>query len=104
MSIFANIFGSDKIIDGAISGIDKVWFTDEEKAELHLKFLDRYKPFALAQRFLAMVFAIPFVVLGSYGIIFDDTIATKAVELFGTPVSIIVGFYFAGGLLNGIKK
>ena len=55
MGLLGKIFGSDKVIDSAISGIDKVWFTDEEKAELHLKFLDRYKPFALAQRSLAMV-------------------------------------------------
>jgi len=45
MGFFGRIFGSDSVIDGAINGIDKVWFTDEEKSDYHLKMLASYEPF-----------------------------------------------------------
>jgi len=35
MNIFSKIFGSDTVIEGAVKGIDKVFFTDEEKADAH---------------------------------------------------------------------
>jgi len=100
MGLFGKIFGSDTVIDGAVKGIDSVFFTDQEKAEAHKEFLKLYEPFKLAQRFIALSFTIPFVLLGSYGIIFDSGVANDAVELFGTPVAIIVGFYFAGGVIG----
>ena len=37
MGILGKLFGSDKVIDAGISGIDKVFYTDEEKAENRLK-------------------------------------------------------------------
>ena len=33
MGILGKLFGSDKVIDAGISGIDKAFYTDEEKAE-----------------------------------------------------------------------
>ena len=49
-TILGTIFGSKKVVDASISGIDKLVFTNEEKADTHLKFLEAYKPFKLAQR------------------------------------------------------
>ena len=51
MSFWAKIFGSKKIVDSAISGIDKMFYTDEERAEQKVKLLASYEPFKLALRF-----------------------------------------------------
>ena len=103
--IFNSIFGSSKVIDGAMKGIDAMVFTGEEKSKLHLDFLKRYEPFKLTQRFLAVIFCLPYVLFASFGLIIDDeSIIAGANTLFGIPVSVILGFYFMGGMLNGIKK
>ena len=105
LNIFNSIFGSSKVIEGALKGIDAMVFTDEEKNKTHLAFLDRYEPFKITQRFLAVLFCLPYVLFASYGLIIDDeSIITGANTLFGMPVSLIIGFYFMGGLVNGIKK
>jgi len=103
--LLGTIFGSSKVIDGAMKGMDALVFTDEEKTKTHLAFLKNYEPFKLTQRFLAVAFCLPYVLFASYGLALDDaTIVAGANTLFGTPVSIILAFYFMGGMLNGIKK
>ena len=42
MGIWSSIFGSDKIIDAGISGIDAMVFTDEEKSSAKMRFLKLY--------------------------------------------------------------
>lgn len=64
----SKMFGSskagEKIIDGAISGIDKIWYTDEEKAEdiaqakreamgVYMKWLESTSGSRIARRLLA---------------------------------------------------
>jgi len=61
MSIFRTLFGSDKVVDGAMSGLDSLIETSEEKKSIKLKFLALYEPFKIAQRFIALILAIPFV-------------------------------------------
>ena len=62
------IFGSKKVIDAAISGIDKSIFTREEKADYMLDFLKAYEPFRLAQRWIAFMFTGSFLL--SFNIVF----------------------------------
>lgn len=68
MSILKRIFaGPDtisKTVDAAISAGDKIWYTEEEKAEnklkvqgWYLKLLDSMSPYNLAMRVLAFVVA-----------------------------------------------
>ena len=100
--MFGKIFGSDKAMGAITDGMDKVWFTDEEKAEFMLKFLKAYEPFKLTQRVLAFLYSVPYVGFGCYGLATrDHQLVTDATMLFGTPASIIVGFYFAGGMIEG---
>lgn len=124
MNFFGRLFGSDTVInkaaDGIYNGIDKALFTNEERASHFLNLLKAYEPFKLAQRFLALVVAIPYVVTWllcaamlvfagfadpSYG----EQVALAAKELgtlnndtLGVPVSLVLAFYFGGGAVEGV--
>lgn len=74
MSIWQTLFSSGKTIekvgDGIYNGIDKAFYTDEEKAldnqkliKIKMDMLKAYEPFKIAQRLLALVTAIPFVLI-----------------------------------------
>ena len=120
MGWLGKLFASDELVDSAVSGVDKVIFTQEEKADYLLQFLKAYEPFKIAQRFLALMVGIPYVALwvlsalmliGS--IFFTDlywqdkllnmsvTLAEKNNETLGNPFAIILAFYFGGGMLEG---
>lgn len=107
MGIWSKIFGSQKIIDSAISGIDKIFYTDEERAEQKIKLLASYEPFKLALRLLAMIIAIPFVtaVIGLIVVSFFSPVEAQfnmLIESLGLPFTLVMGFYFADGV--GILK
>jgi len=106
MGIFSKLLGSDKVIDAGINGIDSIFYTDEEKAENKKAFLKLYEPFKVAQRYLAIVFSIPYatMVLITFIASFFREVETQIDLLtgdIGTVVGIIVGFYFLGGSLSG---
>lgn len=117
--IFKKIFGSKSVIDAGIKGIDALVFTGEEKANLHLKFLKLYEPFKLAQRVLSFmvigVFLLVYlnaILLWNIGVFTSDIekqgfymevafeLAKWNTETLATIVAIIVGFYFAGGIVS----
>lgn len=110
--IFSKIFGSSKVIDNSMSAIDKVFYTDEEKAENKAHLLKLYEPFKLAQRLLALTFAIPFVLtflmaaIGFYCFGVDQekalTVMKWNIDTLGEPVFWIMVFYFAGGASEGL--
>ena len=133
MSIFSRIFGSKDVIkqaaDGIYHGVDKAFYTSEEKAEGFLKLLKAYEPFKLAQRWLALVLTIPYVVvwvlaalmmvIGGFitpentkdGIYFGTHLVESAKNLgamnndtLGFPVALILGFYFGGGAVEGVAR
>ena len=130
MGIFSTLFSSDNIVnkaaDGIYNGIDKIVYTDEEKAEIRLKaaehflkLLKAYEPFKIAQRLLALTFAIPYVAvwlvcaaLFLYGALASDTSAVSTSkelakmnnETLATPVALILAFYFSGGMLEGALR
>ncbi|WP_051241309.1 hypothetical protein [Vibrio litoralis] len=110
MGLLAKIFGSDSVIDNSMKAIDKVFYTDEEKAENKANLLKLYEPFKLAQRLLALTFAIPFVSVFSICAIgymlgvpkeTAETIIQWNVDTLGEPVFWIMVFYFAGGATEG---
>lgn len=122
--LWSTLFGSENVIkkaaDGIYHGVDKALYTDEEKAGGFLKLLSAYEPFKIAQRLLALTLAIPFVMVWilSAGMLvasgfvdpaYGKQIAESARVLsemnqstLGTPVALVVGFYFAGGALEGV--
>lgn len=130
MGILARIFGTDEVIsraaDGIVHGVDALVLTDEERVRYHLEFLRAYEPFKLAQRLLAMVVGVPYVavwvlsaILFVGSVLMDPCqpdeqcksrqieeaskeLATMNNDTLGLPFAIIVGFYFAGGAIEGV--
>lgn len=108
MSLIDNLFGSDKVRDGIINGVDSVVYTEQERAANHIRFLEMYAPFKLAQRFLAITFTVPFV-LGWVAVFvarwFNVDVPPDASGMLegkmGDVVLMIVGFYFFGGAISG---
>ena len=121
----------EKATDGIYNGIDSVVYTAQEKEEMRQRSLDRleklltlYEPFKLMQRFVAALVGIPYItihlfcaMLFIYGLITGEVAETGATfreasaslaafnnDSLGTPFSLIVGFYFAGGAIEGIVR
>jgi len=115
MSILGKLFGSSdhisKGLDMVSSTGDALVFTKEEKAEWKLKLLQAYEPFKLAQRLLSLVVGIPFVfihilacVLMAFGVETASEVAKSNNETLGLPFSLILVFYFGGGVIEGALK
>ena len=116
MGIWSKLFGSDKIIDAGIDGIDAMVFTDEEKSSAKMSFLKLYEPFKVAQRWLSIVVSVPYVLVWSLvgmSLIADMWIKSgidiKPITAFlqgdmGTTFILINTFYFGGGALEGIVR
>ena len=110
--LFAKIFGSSKVINGAVDGIDKMFYTDEERAEQKVKLLSAFEPFKLALRFLSMIIAIPYVlmVMALFTTMYFDLDTTMQFALLKDtltlPFTVVLGFYFADGIgiFKGKKK
>jgi len=108
------IFGSDKVIDAGISGIDAMVFTDEEKSNAKMTFLKLYEPYKIAQRWLMLVVSIPYVALWFLtGLIYiADVFIVKELDLtaimtflngdMGSAFIVILAFYFGGGAVEGV--
>lgn len=132
MGLWANLFGSSKVVDtvvdGVYNGVDKAFYTDEEKAEnnlkkadLKIKMLKAYEPFKMAQRFIALMTGVPFVLIHVIAclswivaafLIDDKThfinimerlsdVATVNNNTLGEPFVWICIFYFGGGAAEG---
>lgn len=113
MSLLGRLFGSEKVIDAAKSGIDAAFYTDQEKAEQFAVLLKLYEPFKLAQRLIALIFcgcyALAWIVTFGALFVVDDPLTLEPLSAMlrgdmGSIVMIITGFYFAGGMINTFKK
>ena len=127
MSIFSKLFGSKEIIQGGIDLIDSFHTSDVEKIEANtesrvkiiqakteakVSHLNAYAPFKIAQRFLAIVFSVTFVL--SFLLVLGMTLAGKGhVEAvkgvlsefyIGEIMLTIIFFYFGGGAVEGIAE
>ena len=115
--LLGRIFNPKKLGESLISGVDKAILTNEEKLDYMQKMLVLYEPYKLAQRVLAIMFS------GSFLLVHVITAITHFIYVLrelnpepiislyqynndglGTLVMIIVGFYFAGGVLEGTVK
>lgn len=112
------IFGSSEntktIVDGAVAGVDKLFFTAEEKseasakvAEWYLRYLAATQPQNLARRLLAMVVALLWAVLVLAGVIawpidaeYSAFIFSILTDVVAIPFSGIMGFYFAAHIVR----
>ena len=116
MGILATIFGSGEVIKGLFNTIDDMHTSKEEEivanAEAKVRVLEGYEPFKIAQRLLALMFAVTFLscfvlvlvmtLLGEANI--DDVRGVIAEFWIGEIMITIVGFYFSGGAIEGVMK
>jgi hypothetical protein len=108
VNLFKTLFSSDKLIDNASAGIDKMVLTKEEQLDNFQVLLQLYTPFKIAQRILAIIFCVPYalawVITFIAGFYFPNT--TPMIDMLsgdmGTIVGIIVAFYFGGGAVEGV--
>lgn len=113
MSIFSKIFGTNSAVKQGLDLVDNAFYTDQEKAENKKDMLKAYEPFKITQRLLALIWTLFSILLLSLATAlhimnFDDD-AEFILDLMASYqihyiALIILGFYFGGGFLNGIKK
>ncbi len=113
MGLLSKLFGDESVIDAGISGIDKAFYTDEEKddnniikSQLKTAILKAYEPFKLAQRLMMLVVGIPYVIcfIGAFSASFwiDTTVQMEMLDgRIGAVFEGIALFYFGGGLIEG---
>jgi hypothetical protein len=109
MGIWSKLFGSNDVIKAGIDGIDAIVFTDEERSKAKQTFLKLYEPFKIAQRYLAVIFSVPYVLAWFITFIYSfSSDVTNQLELLngdiGKIVLAIVSFYFLGGVASGILQ
>ncbi len=111
MNILGAIFGSSKHTGTVLSGIDKAFFTKEEKSEYFLKYLAATQPQNLARRLIAVLVVALWALLILIGIVahyfnekYADFIFDLLRDVVNTPFTIIIGFYFAAHLARAWKK
>ena len=115
MGILATIFGSGEVIASGIKLIDDLHTSTEEEIQAKSKaktdLLGAYAPFKVAQRYLAMMFTLTYLI--SFFIclinilIADDFTKLDITNLLsefyiGEIMLTIVAFYFAGGAVEGV--
>ena len=119
MSFWTKLFGANDVIDKVSKGVDAAFFTPEERANHYLAVLKNIEPFKVAQRWFALCVIVPYVfvwvmcaLLFVTSVFFEgpkadqiinvsDLLAQRNNDVLGWPVAIIVGFYFAGGAVEG---
>jgi archaellum biogenesis protein FlaJ (TadC family) len=114
--VLAKIFGSGDVIKSGIQLIDDMHTSTEEEINAKTKaktdLLSAYAPFKLAQRYLAVMFAVTF--LSSFVLVLGMTLygqgdieAVKQIlgDFFiGEIMLTIVLFYFGGGAFEGVTE
>ena len=112
-SVISKMLGSGDVISKGMDLIDSMHTSTEEeiqaKAKAKTDLLAAYAPFKLAQRYLALMFGLTFLL--SYVLVLGMTISgygdpdavTKVMDQFSINYAmlIILGFYFGGGAVEG---
>lgn len=113
--IMAKIFGAGDVIKSGVDLIDSLHTSDEEeiaaKSKAKTDLLNAYAPFKITQRYLALMFTSTYLVsfficlimvLSSAGFTIQDVIDLLGEFYIGEIMLVIVGFYFAGGAVEGV--
>lgn len=128
-----SVFSSEKMIDNVSSGVDKAFYTDQEKREGWERLARLYEPFKIAQRYIAFglffmisIMMILAVVVRLSGFWFEPTpqelklisegsyipfyiatsewIVLQVYKLFFEPFLWAVVFYYGGGATEGLVE
>jgi len=105
-----SIFATPKVIDAAIQGIDKSKWTDEERSDFFLTWIQASAPQNLARRIIAFLVTAMWVVACivilaqlAFEINVDDEMQFMN-ETVNPPFMIIIGFYFLAHVIRANKK
>lgn len=115
MSVLGTILGSGEVISKGLDLIDDIWETDAEKRESKTKakiaLMNSYAPFKVAQRWIAIMFTINFiltfwatVILWALEKDMDGFLEIIAAFNIGWIMFAIVTFYFGGGLSESVGR
>lgn len=120
--ILGAIFGSAKntetLVNAGVSGLDKMFYTNEEKSEdlakmreWFLRYLEASQPQNLARRFIALVvvglwatLVLAAVIVFQFDASYADYIFEVITDAVLTPFNIIIGFYFLAHLTRQIPR
>ena len=115
MSIWSTLFGSSEVVSKGLELIDDAFTSEPELIEAKTKaktdMLAAYAPFKVAQRYLALIFAMAFI--SSYLLVMGMTLAGADVDGVRAVIDefsidwimlTIVAFYFGGGAFEGVKN
>ncbi len=116
LGVISKMLGSGDVISKGLDLIDNMHTSTEEeiqaKAKAKTDLLSAYAPFKLAQRYLALMFGLTFLL--SYVLVLGMTISghgdpdavTKVMEQFSINYAmlVILSFYFAGGAVEGFME
>lgn len=120
--IIGAIFGSAKntetVVNGAVAGLDKMFFTKEEKAEHQakmsewfLKYLEATQPQNLARRLIALIIVTLWALLvvaavASYPLdpAFSTFVFDTLADVVMNPFLMVMGFYFAAHVLRSYQS
>lgn len=113
MGILSSIFGTGDVISKGMDLIDKMHTSDTEmiaaKSKAKTDLMAAYAPFKIAQRILATMFAVTFllsfVLVLVMALFYDakiDVVRTVIGEFYiGEIMLTIIVFYFGGGFVEG---
>jgi len=107
---FKGLFSSGELVENVSSGLDKAFYTEQEKAGGFASLIKLYEPFKLAQRLLAIIFCIPYMLMFfiTWGVSFAGVDVSNQMQMINgditTAVGIILAFYFGGGAFEGVIK
>ena len=125
MGLFSFLTGksetAEKVVDGAISGIDAMFFTKEEKSQANQKILDWKLEYAKATQGMSIsrriicfavcaLWSVLVILLIAFGLIAgEESVAVKWLfkvmdEIVNNPFMIIVGFYFLAHVVGNARK
>ncbi len=97
--------GENELVKAGINATDKLIFTEEEKRDWFITVSEAYRPFKKAQRFLGLIFCIPYAFAWFIAFCASFFInVSYQIEILAGPmgyiVGIITGFYFGGGFIE----
>ena len=122
MGILSKIFGNsdnaEKLVDGATKGLDKMFFTKEEKAdanqkmsEWYLRYLEATQPQNVSRRFIAIIVTLLWAGLVVAGVALrwlsyemSDYVFKVLDDVVTTPFMLVISFYFARRLIGELNS
>jgi len=118
MGLLKKLFNSQDFVEKSLSGIDKAFFTKEEKSESAKKIMDAHTEFvksslagstvsSITRRYIAVAIMAVFLLLVLFAVViyfFDKDYAGFVVQVIkeelGNLVLLVAGFYFGSYLIS----